>query len=121
MQKVVKRGAGWQIGWKPHSTQFKGLVGSDDWAVELTELELEHFCHLLTQLVETIRVLTSELMDEEKITCEAETDLVWMEVEGYAHLYSMRFILTNGRSVQGYLSAHAVQELVEAVATLKVF
>ena len=121
MEKVVKRGTGWQIGWKPDSTQFKGLVGSDDWSVELTELELEHFCHLLTQLVETIRTLTSELMDEEKITCEAETDLVWMEVEGYAHLYNMRFILTNGRSVQGYLGAHAVQELVKAVATLKVF
>jgi len=48
------------------------------------------FCRLSGQLVETMSHLASELMEEEKISCEAESDLLWLQVEGYAHAYSLR-------------------------------
>jgi len=56
------------IGWNPNAAEFKGLVGTDDWAIELTETELNDFALLSGQLVETISQLASELMDEEKIS-----------------------------------------------------
>jgi len=121
MQRVVKSGSGWRIGWNPDAPEFKGLIGTDDWAIELTEAELNDFCRLLAQLADTIKQLATELMEEEKIACEAESDLLWMEVEGYPHAYSLRFILNTGRCVEGKWHACAVGDLLQATAILKVF
>ncbi|WP_016950551.1 DUF1818 family protein [Anabaena sp. PCC 7108] len=121
MQRVIKSGIGWRIGWNPDAEEFKGLVGTDDWALELTEAELNDFCRLLAKLADTIKYVEAELMDEEKIACEAESDLLWMEVEGYAHAYSLRFILNTGRCVEGKWDASAVSDLVQATEIFKVF
>ncbi len=121
MERLVKTGSGWRIGWNPDTPEFKGLVGTDDWAIELTEAELNDFCRLLAQLADTMKQLATELMEEEKITCEAESDLLWMEVEGYPDDYSLRFILNTGRSVEGKWNASAVPDLLQASGMLKVF
>jgi hypothetical protein len=119
--RVLKKGNGWRIGINPAAPEFKGLVGTDDWAAELTEAELNDFCRLLAQLAETMQQMASELMDEEKIGCVAESNLIWMEVEGYPQLYSLRFILNSGRCVEGKWDSNAVQDLIQAAATLNVF
>lgn len=119
--KIVKSGSGWRIGWDREAKEYQGLVGSDDWAIELTEAELADFCRLLTQLSTTMSQMATELMDEERIACEAETNLLWMEVEGYPHSYSLRLILNQGRCCEGNWQADAVQGLREAIDTLKVF
>ena len=121
MERLVKSGSGWRIGWNPEPPEFKGLVGTDDWAIELTEAELNDFCRLLTQLADTMKQLAKELMDEEKIACEAESDLLWMEVEGYPHDYELRFILNTGRCVEGKWNADAVGGMLQAALALKVF
>lgn len=121
MERLIKSGAGWRIGWNPNASEYQGLVGTDDWAIELTEAELDDFCRLLTKLANTMKQLTAELMDEEKIACEAESDLLWMEVEGYPHEYSLRFILNTGRCAEGKWNASAVPSLLQATGMLKVF
>ncbi|WP_445638256.1 DUF1818 domain-containing protein [Nostoc sp. DSM 114161] len=121
MERVIKSGSGWRIGWNPDAPEFKGLIGTDDWAIELTEAELNDFCRLLAQLADTMKQLATELMEEEKIACEAESDLLWMEVEGYPHAYSLRFILNAGRGVEGKWDACAVGDLLQASGMLKVF
>ncbi|KYC37921.1 hypothetical protein WA1_05340 [Scytonema hofmannii PCC 7110] len=121
MQRVLKSGLGWRIGWNPTAPEFKGLVGTDDWAIELTEAELNDFCRLLAQLADSMQQIATELMDEEKIACEAESDLMWMEVEGYPHAYSLRLILSTGRSVEGKWDASAVPGLLQATGMLEVF
>ncbi len=121
MEQILKTGAGWRIGWNPNVAEFPGLVGDDQWALELTEAELNDFCRLLLQLAETMNQMANELMDEEKIACEAETDLLWMEVAGYPDSYSLQLILNAGRRGEAYWSAKAVPELIEGAKTLKVF
>jgi hypothetical protein len=121
MERILKSGAGWRIGWDPNAPEFKGLVGTDDWAIELTEAELNDFCRLILQLADTVQQLAPELMDEEKITCEAESNLLWMEVEGYPHSFCMRFVLNTSRRAEGKWSASAVAGLLQAAAMLKVF
>lgn len=121
MERLLKTGIGWRIGWNPQAAEFKGLVGTDDWAIELTESELQDFCRLAVQLAETMSQLSSELMDEEKITCEAESSLVWLEVSGYAQCYSLRFILLTGRGAEGSWNEGAVMGLLQAAQTLEVF
>ncbi|MBV6624120.1 MAG: DUF1818 family protein [Rivularia sp. (in: Bacteria)] len=119
--RVLKKGNGWRIGFNPVAKEFKGLVGTDEWAIELTEAELNDFCRLLRQLADTMQQMESELMDEEKITCEAESNLLWMEVEGYPHTYSLRFILNSGRGVEGKWDSSALHNLIQAAAMLDVF
>jgi hypothetical protein len=121
MERLLKSGSGWRIGWNPNASEYKGLVGTDDWAIELTETELNEFCRLLSQLADTMKQISTELMDEEKIACEAESDLLWMEVEGYPHEYALRFILNTGRCAEGKWSASATTGLLQAAGTLKVF
>lgn len=121
MDRIVKTGSGWRIGYDPNAAEFKGIVGADDWAIELTEAELQDFCRLSGQLVETVNQLASELMDEEKIACQAESDLIWMEVEGYAHAYSLRMILNTGRRAEMSWAEAAVPGLVQAAQMLAVF
>jgi hypothetical protein len=121
MHKVIKSGIGWRIGWNPDAAVFKGLVGTNDWSVELTEAELNDFCRLSNQLADTMKHLATELMDEEKIVCEVESELLWLEVEGYANFYTLRFILNTGRCAEGKWDAEALPELLQAAAMLKVF
>jgi len=121
MERLLKNGPGWRLGWDSQPRDYRGLVGGDDWAIELTEAELDDFCRLLAQLAQTMSQMAKELMDEEKITCEAESDLLWMEVEGYPDAYTLRLILNTGRRCEGSWLASAVPSLVQAAQSLKVF
>lgn len=121
MERLLKNGPGWRLGWNPQATDYHGLVGTDDWAIELTKAELDDFCRLLGQLSQTMSQMASELMDQEKIACEAESDLLWLEVEGYPHAYSLRLILNTGRRCEGSWVEEAVPGLIQAADSLKVF
>ncbi|MBW4487572.1 MAG: DUF1818 family protein [Trichocoleus desertorum ATA4-8-CV12] len=121
MERLVKSGSGWRLGWDPNALEFQGLVGGEDWAIELTEAELNDLCRLSEQLAGTMQHMATELMDEEKISCEAESDLLWLETEGYPHAYSLRFILQSGRRGEGSWPASAVPDLLQALQVLKVF
>ncbi|MGK7876635.1 MAG: DUF1818 family protein [Xenococcaceae cyanobacterium] len=121
MERLIKSGPGWRIGWNPEAEEYKGLVGGDAWAIELTEAELNDFCRLLEQLVQTMSQMAEELMDEERIACEAESNLLWMEVEGYPHAYSLRLILNQGRRCEGNWPEAVVSKLAQGAQMLKVF
>ena len=43
-----------------------------------------------------MRSIQAELMDEENIACEAESELIWMQVAGLPSEYSLRLILNTG-------------------------
>lgn len=113
MARILKKGAGWRLGWNPDPTcAFQGLVGADDWAVELTAAEFHDFCRLLVQLSETVESIAAELMAEERISIEAESELVWLEIEGFPDSYSLRMLILNNRNFEGNWSANAMVYLV---------
>ena len=114
----MRSGDGWRIGWHPQAANYEGLVGANDWAIELTKAELTDFCRLLNQLVETMIVMKSELMEQEKINCEAETALLWMEVEGYPDRYSLRLILNSDRRCEGNWAEGVAPKLMDAFKSL---
>jgi hypothetical protein len=129
MARQLRSGDGWRLGWDENArcsadTQrvaFPGLVGGDEWAIELTAAELDDFCRLAAQLAETMGQMNQELMDEERICCEAESDLVWLEAEGFPHAYDLRLIVLTGRRGEGFWAAAAVPGLLQAMQVLKVF
>ena len=103
------------MGWHPHDAKYQGLVGAEDWAFELTSEELRDFDRLLRQLVDTMDRMAAELMDEEKISCEAESDLLWMEVAGYSHSYTLRLIINCDRRCEGNWSVGIAPQLLQAL------
>ncbi|NJO77317.1 MAG: DUF1818 family protein [Cyanobacteria bacterium RM1_2_2] len=121
MVRQLKSGMGWRLGWNPDAEIFQGLVGTDSWAVELTKAELADFCRLVLQLAETMHAMQPELMEEERMGCETESDLVWLEVEGFPHAYRLRLILLTGRRTEAEWTETAVPGLLQAIQTLQVF
>jgi hypothetical protein len=119
--RQLKSGNGWRLGWDAEAVEFRGLVGTDEWAIELTEAELDDFCRLAMQLSETMQQMQHELMDEERISCEAESNLIWMEAEGFPHAYRLRLIVLSGRRAEAEWSEAAVPGLVQATQMLNVF
>lgn len=115
MSRLLKKGKGWRIGWDTENKQYQGLIGSESWAIELNAKEFQEFYRLLRQLTETMQQIATELMDEEKIAIEAESDLMWLEVEGYPHNYSLRLILYQDRCCEGNWSTGIAPELVLAM------
>jgi hypothetical protein len=59
--------------------------------------------------------MEAELMEQERISCEAETSLLWMEVEGYPNNYSLRVILNCDRRCEGNWAASIAPQLLEAL------
>jgi hypothetical protein len=121
MERILRSGSGWRLGWDASAPQFQGLVGGDDWAFELTAEELQDFCRLLVRLADSMSQMTGELMDEEKLHCEVEGDLLWLEAAGYPGAYSIRLILNQGRRGEGFWPASVVPELIQAAQILKIF
>ena len=121
MERIVKSGAGWRLGWNPEAQEFNGLVGGDDWSIELTVREMEDFCRLLDQLSKTISQMADEMMDGEKISCEAESDLLWIQVDGFPESYTVQFILNKGRRGEGKWPVNVASSLVQAAKMLKIF
>ena len=121
MERVVKQGQGWRLGWNPAAPKYKGLIGGEHWAIELTEAELNDFCRLVVQLSDTMHQMAAELMPEEAIACEVESDLLWLEAQGYPDRYSLQCIIFSDRQAEGFWFATAVPELTHAAQMLQVF
>lgn len=119
--RLLKKGRGWRLGWNPQAPIYPALVGGEDWAIELTNAEFTDFCRLLEKLAETMATMAEELMDDERIACEVESDLLWLEGEGYPHAYSLRLILYQDRCCEGNWSESVVGELIQGVRMFKVF
>jgi hypothetical protein len=115
MEKILQQGKGWRIGWNPIAEVYRGLIGGDDWAIELTIEEWNDFHRLLGQLSTTMEAMQGELMEEERIALAGESTLLWLEGEGFPRAYSLRILLHHGRRCEGNWSAEVVPELVRAI------
>lgn len=121
MARQIQESDGWRIGWNPEAETYCGLVAGQDWSLELTEPEIDDLCRLSAQLATEIAQLAAELMDEERIACEAETEHIWVEVEGFPNNYDLRFILFQGRGAEATWPAAVVPSVQQALQRLKVF
>ncbi len=68
-----------------------------------------------------MRAIASELMNDERIICEAEADHLWLEAEGFPEAYSMRFILKADRQCEGEWDVEATQQVMQAIFQITVF
>ena len=118
MSRYLRSGEGWRLGWNPSADDFCGLVAGDRWAIELTAAEFKDFCRLAQQLGDTMTAMADQLMAEERLACEQETETLWLEAEGFPADYSLRFILLSGRRGEGEWPSATVPQLLAAIAQI---
>ncbi|BAQ66463.1 DUF1818 family protein [Geminocystis sp. NIES-3709] len=118
---MIKKGKGWRIGWRKDVPIYKGLIGAEDWAIELTSQEMQDFRSLLLQIHQSMLDISNHLMEEETIVCEVESELMWLGAQGYSHLYSVRIIIFQSRKCEGTWSENIIQDLIQATQSLEVF
>ncbi|NEP76431.1 DUF1818 family protein [Okeania sp. SIO2G5] len=121
MVKRIQQGEGWRLGVNSDAPLYPGLVGTESWSLELTEIELQDFCRLTLQLADTMNAIASELMDEERVSCVAESEVIWLEAEGFPEAYELRLMLLTGRRGEGEWSTSAVPELLNAIRLIDAF
>ncbi|HIK38117.1 MAG: DUF1818 family protein [Geminocystis sp.] len=118
---MLKQGRGWRLGWRADAPVYKGLVGAEDWALELTAEEMRDFCRLLRDIHQTVADISKHLMPEEAVVCEVESELLWLGAEGYPDNYSLRIILSQPRRGEGTWPPYAITELLQASQSLELF
>lgn len=116
-QRTIQEGDGWRIGWDAAAPHYPGLLAGATWAMELTASEFQEVCRLAQQLAQQMQAMAEVLMEEEALTCDAESDLVWVEATGFPAAFTLRFILQSGRRGEGAWDQTATQSLLRAMAT----
>ncbi|HSM84252.1 MAG TPA: DUF1818 family protein [Nodosilinea sp.] len=120
-QRFMQEGDGWRLGWDAAAPCYKGLLAGSTWAIELTEEEFLTFRRLVVEIQETMGAIAAELMEEERIACEAEANGLWLEAEGFPNAYRLRFILAEGRRCEAGWDTAASQQVTKAIHRLTVF
>ncbi|NJK41882.1 MAG: DUF1818 family protein [Acaryochloridaceae cyanobacterium SU_2_1] len=121
MVQHLKEGTGWRLGWQSETISFQGLVGNNHWAFELTAAEFNDFRRLFQELAASMQSLRQELMAEERLVCEARSELISMQIEGVPDAYGLRLMLLTGRRSEGVWDAPSTSEILQALQTLEVF
>ncbi|MBD0267429.1 MAG: DUF1818 family protein [Cyanobacteria bacterium Co-bin8] len=121
MSRYIKEGNGWRLGWNAAAPTYQGLIAGEHWSIELTRSEFQDFCALVQQLSQAMSQISSELMESERIAMEAETEHIWLEVEGFPHHFSLHIIVQTGRRCEGNWPEDAVTELLQAIPQLTLF
>jgi len=116
--RAIQEGIGWRLGWDAAASDYQALLAGEGWALELTALEFKDFCRLAQELVETLEAMAQVLMDQEQLTCELESEYIWLEAEGFTDQYCLRFILQTGTRGEGQWPHPSSREVVAAIAVL---
>ena len=114
-----REGDGWRLAVDP-AKPFAALVGGEGWACELRAAELQALCHGVTLLVRQHSAIADQLMAEESITISHESCGLWLELQGTAASWSLRFLLEPeaDRGCEGAWSAQASPHLALALQQL---
>lgn len=115
MHKYLLNGEGWRLGHSPDAEIFVGLVGAENWAIELNYQEFQDFCRISRQLVETMATMQAELSEGETLTCSAQTADISLEACGFSDNFTIHLQVLNDRRAEGIWTSRAIAELLQAV------
>ncbi len=109
------KGEGWRIGYRPQQQPYPALVGSDQWALELTETEWQDFCLGLQELEHSSQAAQDHLVEEEALTLEYHSDHLTLIATGVPPQFSLFLQLHTGRGGEGFWAAGVFFQLKRAV------
>ena len=90
---IQKEGPGWRLAKDPLRKYFPVLIGGEDWAIELTEVEAKSLVELIQELTAQHQQLEDQLMPQEALCLEMERQQWWGCLDGDRESWSLRLIL----------------------------
>ena len=91
---IKKEGPGWRIIKDLSRDNFSILIGGENWAIELTDLEWQKLVQIVFDLSDQYSEVKSQLMGDEDITLELVRD-IWIAIlKGDQYGWSLKLILS---------------------------
>ncbi len=97
-----------------HQNQ-KFWLGCSTWTIEFSPVEWEQFVHQLRTLAQTWQSMQEELMPEETLTLDSESETIRLQAEGQQEQWGIWLQICSGRKVEGYLDSPLVVELLRRI------
>lgn len=105
------QGSGWRWGWNGE----RGLIGGEDWAMELSPEEWWDWCRRCDQIWSTWQTLQAHLMPGENLTLEQHSPLLTLILTGSSEQMTLYVQLHTGRVAEGQWQGAAVYSLLASV------
>ena len=102
---IKKEGIGWRIFRDASRENFSTLIGGETWAIELNQSEWETLVKVVINLTEQYKDVKEQLMGEEDITLELESNPWFAILKGDQYGWSLKLILN------GNLALHRGAEI----------
>ncbi len=98
-----------------HRNQKFWLGCTTTWTIEFSPVEWEQFVQQFRTLAQTWQSIQEELMPEEALTLDSESETIRLQAEGQPEQWGMWLQLCSGRKVEGYLDFPLVMELLRRI------
>ena len=96
---IKKEGPGWRIIRDSSRNNFSTLIGGENWALELNQVEWETLVGVIMDLSDQYQEVKVQLMGEEDITLELERN-PWLAIlKGDKFGWNLKLILNNSGSL----------------------
>ena len=96
---IKKEGPGWRIIRDSSRDNFSTLIGGESWAIELNQFEWKTLVKVVIDLSEQYKNIKDQLMGDEDITLELESD-PWLAIlKGDQNGWKLKLILDSSDSL----------------------
>ena len=119
---IKKEGPGWRIIKDLSRNNFPILIGGESWAIELNQYEWRTLVKVVVDLSDQYTNIKDQLMGDEDITLELETN-PWLGIlKGDQHGWNLKLILDSSdswnRGAEVYWPRDVTFQLVNAMRTM---
>jgi hypothetical protein len=90
-------------------------LGCSTWTLAFSPVEWEQFVQQFKALVQTWHSMQEELMPEEALALDSESETIRLQAEGQQEAWGMWLQIRSGRRVEVYLDSPLVIELLERI------
>ena len=93
----------------------KFWLGCSTWTLEFSPVEWDQFVQQFKTLAQTWQSIQEELMPEEALTLDSESETIRLQAEGQKEQWGMWLQLCSGRKVEVYLDPPVIMELLKRI------
>ena len=99
---LTKEGENWRLIHDLKKGRYCYLIGINNWAIELEEIEFDSLHQLLKKLKKEMQIVNKNLMEEELVNVEMENGPWYVELEGTKYEWSLRFVFESIQETRSF-------------------
>ena len=99
---LIKKEDNWRLIRNPDKGKYCFLLSINEWSIELQNHEFDSLFKLLDGLINQLKKIENQLMDEELINLEFERLPWYAELEGTKNKWSLRIIFESNEQTRSF-------------------